>query len=298
MDQLQRISASVAPRPWPILWAALVGLTVLSAGLGRYLEWDESVFYSQSGGLPGIAAPPATMAASREIGPAALISVLRIPAADVATLRMVWALVTITLLVLAFREVGRSIGSLRAAGGAALFGSSWLALLYIPSFYGSLIGACLAVATVGIYLRLRAGTRSGSVWDGLLLGVTVAAGFWFRHIESAIVVALILVHSMTGGAVLWRRHWRTVALAVLTFVAAFAIPWVLDSAARYGSLSERLSSARGQGWETGLINRMPDYLKAIFGESTHYPALGSLSSWLTVGRVLQVIALLLIAAPR
>lgn len=45
-------SAWIAERTWLLLWSA-AAMVVGPVGLGGFVEWDESVFHSQSGGLGG-----------------------------------------------------------------------------------------------------------------------------------------------------------------------------------------------------------------------------------------------------
>lgn len=65
----------------PAAWLAMVALVTAvllhTLSLDRYIQWDEAVFLSQSGGLEGSGAGPALMVASREIGPPRPIGFLR-----------------------------------------------------------------------------------------------------------------------------------------------------------------------------------------------------------------------------
>ncbi len=54
---------------WLALAATLAAWLLALSPLERSTEWDETVFFSQTGNLPGVDAPPARFAASREHGP-------------------------------------------------------------------------------------------------------------------------------------------------------------------------------------------------------------------------------------
>lgn len=279
--------------PWLALWGALASLVVVSVGLGRFPEWDEAVFFSQSGGVDGLEAPPASMAASREIGPAILIALLRAVPPSFAGVRMLWALVTITVLVLGFRELSKTIGGAPAMAGAAIFGTSWVVLLYSASFYGSLLASCLALAGVGVYLRLRERALDHSIWwYGMGLGALMAGALWLRHIETVLVLVGVFLHSVVvRPRCIWSHRRMAVAGAAMSLVVAFAVPWIIDSISRYGSVGARLEAARSQEWPTGLINRAPDYLKSLLGESITYKPLEAATPMLSVGRVMQALTI-------
>lgn len=284
--------AWVAERVWPLLWSAVLATVIVNVGLGRFVEWDESVFVSQSGGFAGLEVRPATLAASREIGPVYLIGLLRTVAVELASVRLLWAIVTVTVLVLAFHEVGRAIGRWQAVAAGIVFGTSWVVLLYSASFYASLLASCCSLGAVGIYLRIREhrGSSTVSLQLGLLFGLALVASLWLRQIETALVLIVLVGHSLAvQPAAVWRRNTVAVIGAVVVLALGFALPWAIDSTARYGSVSARLEAAQGQGWPTGLVNRAPDYVLGLLGESITYRPLGSLEGLLTAGRVLEAV---------
>lgn len=244
-----------------------------SVSLDRFVEWDEAVFLSQSGSLVG-GAPPSFYAASREIGSAGLLRVLRILPDDLLVLRAGWAIVSVGVAGVGFRVLGRRLGGLVGPVAFLGFVGGWIGLLYVGSFYGSQLGAMFAVLGTGLYLGVRdaddARTRD---LQGVLLGLALAAAFWFRHIESAIVLVVLLGHALVvRPRHFWPRSTGAVARAAVAFTAAFVIPWCWDTILRYGSIPARLEQARGQDWPTGGVNRTPDYVRAIAGDSATYEA--------------------------
>lgn len=299
---------------WLALAAALAAWLLALSPLGRAMEWDETVFFSQTGNLPGVDAPPARFAASREHGPVLLIGAARLVAGDLAGIRAIYLAVSLLLVVLAFREVERTSGRWTGVVGAALFSTFWVPTLFFASFFGPLLGAAAALLTTALYLRLRSEPVPAAVRNGLLLGLALAAAFAFRNLETAVVVAVLAAH-----AAVWRpmdvlRRWRGAVAALASFTAAFVVPWTWYTIAEWGSVRARWISTRtqtntegGQGHPFQLHNGADEYLRMLVGVDGFYRPMDPVPTWvvlvLTVGLLglaAAVVALLLsrLARPR
>ena len=220
---------------WGLVVASVVVFVLLTTSLDRYFEYDEAVFYSQSGPIGDGANSPASFAPSRELGTAYLIAPFRAVGLGVEQVRIAWLVLALAFMVAAFREIGRFAPPWSGEIGALLFGTFWITGAYLGSFFGSLLAALSMVLATALYLRLQHG-YGPAVRLAILLGLTVAVGFSMRGVETAIVVAILIVHSAVwhqGG--LWRRDRGSVAIAAATFSIAFVVPWVIHSMHVYGS---------------------------------------------------------------
>lgn len=267
------------PVAWLVTVVLVAGALLHSLRLDRYLEWDEAVFFSQSGGLEGSGAGPSVMVASREIGPPRLIGVLRTIGGDgLSDTRLLWVLVGLALLVVGSWAVGRVA---RTPGWVilGLFGTFWLAQLFLGGFWGFAIGAALALCVIAAYLHLRAGEADQRTL-GLLFGLAVAAVLWMRQVEGAVLVACIVVHALVvTPRAFWRSRWKGAGIAVVVAVITFAVPWVVDSTVRFGSVLARISSGRGQDYERGWTNNLGEYLSVVRGRSVYYSRAGTPPRW-------------------
>jgi hypothetical protein len=260
MKRIPRVS-------WPVLFAAIIGLSLLFTALDRYLEWDEAVFFSQSGGLDESTTAPMGMAPSREYGPAALIAFLRIGGLDLPELRTVWMILTAGLVVLAFRGISRHFGRTAGVAGALVYGTFWLSLVYAGSFYGSQMAGLFGLLAVVAYLDLRVAFGS-EAWRGVALGLALAGAVSMRHVESLLLIAVLFLHSLiVRPASFWSRR-RGVGAGVGVFVLALVVPWLIYSIAKYGSVGARVTaltaqvgSKGGLGWSAAF----DDYLNVLVG---------------------------------
>lgn len=266
---------------WATVTAVLALSALMTVSLSRFFEWDEAVFFGQSGGYQGADAPAPALAASREVGPALVIRVLRTFASDLAEVRFLWMAVSIALIVHAYRSLEKHVGRTTAIIACLTFGTFWITLVFTASFYGSLFGAVLSLAATATYLDLRDRPSSAK---GAILGVLVAGAFWMRQIETAIVLAVLIGHFIMvgnrGGTI--RSRVRSIAAAVGTVTLLFAIPWTIDSIVRFGSVTERIRSARSQNYPRGLTNNLLEYGRLLSGDG-HYGTATEIPSTAVVG---------------
>lgn len=263
-------------RPWLTLGALLGTWVVLFNPFGRHLEWDEAVFYSQSGWLEGIPARPTMLVASREHGTGGLLGIVRTVAGDLATTRLLWGIITFLLVALAFRLVSRFVGRSAALAGWATFVTIWVATIFFTSFFGSLIGAALSLCATALYLHVRADPPE-RLPAAIGLGLALGGAFWMRHLETAAVAAVIGVHALSvRPAEVWQRR-KPVLVAIGTFAVVFVIPWLTTTISRWGSVSARFEASReqtnavgGDGHTFGLHNGMGDYATMFIGRRGLY----------------------------
>lgn len=252
-------------RPWLLMLPLLFVWITVFTPYGRYLDWDEAVFYGQSGGYDGVRTHAPYMAASREQGTPLIIGLLRIFARDLASTRLLWAILTLLVAGLAFALVERWAGRRTGLVGLAVFTTFWLPTIFFGAFLSPLMGACAALLTTGMYLALREADPEASVRLGVLLGLAAALMLSLRHLES-LLVAMVLI----GHAVLWRprwlvQRWRGVVAAAVTFGVVFVVPWTLHTIGKYGSVMARIEQVRGQGHPFSPYNGLEIYGPAIFG---------------------------------
>jgi len=268
-----------------------VGISVIR--LERFPEWDEAVFLTQSGGLNGIEAAPAAMAASREMGPPTLIRLIRLLVETLANTRLLWIVVSIALLVAGALAVSRHV---RVPAPLLIFGygSYWLGLTFIGSFYGFFIAAAAALLAVGFYLALRASDQRQIV-IGLALGASLSVALWFRQIEGFLVAMCLLGHAiLVSPGSFWRLRSRGTLTALGSVVALFVIPWVIDTNVRYGSVGDRIAGGRSQEFERGLFSHVADYWDVLIGHSFHYAKYGTPPRWATTTLVAMVVGLVIL----
>jgi hypothetical protein len=275
--------------------SVLAGVVLLAVGISvirleRFPEWDEAVFLSQSGGLNGIASAPAALAESREMGTPTLIGLIRLLVETLANTRLLWIVVSIALLVAGAVMISRLVGApspLLVFG----YGSYWLGLTFIGSFYGFFIAAGAALLAVGCYLSLRASDRR-QVLIGLAFGASLAMTLWFRQIEGFLVATCLLVHAiLVSPRDFWRLRLRGALTSVGSVTVLFVIPWVIDSTVRYGSVAERITVGRNQEFERGLYSHVAEYWDVLIGHSFHYATYGPSPRWATSILAVLVIGL-------
>ena len=265
-------------RRWVAIGVFLVLYTLLLTALSRYFEWDEAVYFSQSGPLPGAVTSPLYYSPSRELGTAVLAAVLRIPAgSSIVFLRLGWVIVSAIGIVLAFRQIGKLGPRWSGEIAALVFGTFWITTGYMGALFGSLLGALWMLLATALYLRL-VDAEAQDLRAGALLGVALAGGFSMRTVETVLVVLVLLVHAATYGRAVWRQ-WRAVLAAMTTFVIAFVVPWMIHSQLKYGSpvghatawIERRKQRAGGDEFPIGWHNGAPEWFQALLGDS-HVPA--------------------------
>ena len=267
-------------------WSSIIsGAAVLAVGISavrleRFPEWDEAVFLSQSGGLNGIEVRPSTLAASREIGTPKLIGLIRLVAETLANTRLLWIAVSIGLLVTGAVMISRHV---RVPASVLVFGfgSYWLSLTFMASFYGFFIAATAALISAGCYLALRADGRRQMLM-GVALGASLSLTMWFRQIEGLLVAASMLGHAVVvSPRVFWRLRWRGTLATLVSGLALFVVPWVVDTTMRYGSVGARIRGGSSQDFERGFVNNVSEYWRVLRGHSAHYANLGAPPRWAT-----------------
>ena len=280
----------VSGRAWALVLGVIAVTVVVAVPLGRFPEWDEAVFLSQSGGLAGVDAAPSFLVASREIGTPVVLGLLRSVAPSLVNTRLLWMALALAVLVPGIVVLGRRLG-FPPLVGVLVVSTYWLSLSFWTSFFSIFLAtACMLLAT-GLYLTLRVASDH-DVRVGLGLGAALAATLWFRQVEGALVVATIGVHSLiVAPRSFWGRRWRGVGATAATLVVAFAIPWALDSIDRFGSVGARLAAGQGQSFDRGLDSHAAEYLGVLVGRSQTYGDLTTPPDWAVV-----VLGLLLVLA--
>jgi len=277
----------------PAFWLILL-LVFLVAALDRYLEWDEAVFFSQSGGLDGNPSRPNYLSPSREFGPPVLIAALRLLGLDLAQTRMGWAVLAIALSVVAYRSLGHLVGRVTAMTSLLTLWTFWLTLAFSGSFYGSLFAGLFGVLAIAEYLHIR----SEPGWrHAILFGIAISGAFAMRQFESAIVTLVIVGHSiLIHPTVMWRDRLKESLFAVATFVVAFVVPWVGLTVRQFGSISERFHLLGDQlsGLPTGWTWGADEYINVIAGRTQANTPFTRLPSWPLTGMAIALGSLALL----
>ncbi|MBK5267170.1 MAG: hypothetical protein JJE47_07020 [Acidimicrobiia bacterium] len=292
-------TTQVEDRPPRLTWVRafwfIVILVFFVAALDRFLEWDEAVFFSQSGGLDGNPSRPNWFAASREMGPPLVIAALRLTGLDLAQVRIAWAVLAIALSIVVFRSLGRHVGRSIAMASLLTLWTFWLTLAFSGSFYGSLFAGLFSVLAISTYLTVR--TTPG--WrNAALFGIAISGALAMRQLESVIVTCVIVGHSLVvRPSLMWRDRIKESLTAVAIFIGAFVIPWVGLSIRQYGSVGERLRLLKEQaaglpsGWTWGL----DDYVRVIGGGTQSNTPFAPLPTWPLTGMALALTALAVLA---
>lgn len=275
-------------------WLILI-LVFFVAALDRFLEWDEAVFFSQSGGLDGNPSRPNWFSASREIGPPLIIAALRLTGLDLAQVRIAWAVLAIALSIVAYRSLGRHIGRSIAMASLLTLWTFWLTLAFSGSFYGSLFAGLFCILSISTYLTVR--TTPG--WrNAALFGIAISGALAMRQLESVIVTCVIIGHSLVvRPSLMWRERLKESLTAVAIFVGAFVLPWVGLSIRQYGSVSERFHLLKEQltglpsGWTWGI----DDYVRVIGGGTQANTPFTPLPTWPLTGMAIALTALVILA---
>jgi hypothetical protein len=267
-----------SPAVWPAAGVLLLLWAALFTPWGRPLMFDEAVFLSQSGGLEGAAAQRWSLAASREHGTYTLGRVVRVFAESLGSIEMLWAVVMVAAVVVAFALAARQVGRAAALVGLLAFGTTWVSVVGMSAIFGSLGSAAAALTATALYLELRR-NPAGWLWSGLGFGVALAAACWMRTLEPILAGAVIVAH-----AVVWRprellQRWRGVAVAVGAFVVTFVLPWIAVTVHRWGSLGAWWTQSRHQGEGSGrqgfpiaLYNGVDDYARLLVGRAGAGPS--------------------------
>jgi hypothetical protein len=257
------------------------------------------VYYSQSGPIGDGVNEPAPYLPSRELGTAWLIEPFRGVGLGVEGVRIAWLTLAVALIVAAFREIGRFGPPWSGQIGAFLFGTYWITGAYLGSFFGSLLGALAMVLATALYLRLQHEDEQ-RVPVAVLFGLAVAAGFYMRGVETAIVVAILVGHSAVWRrGRIWRRNISSLAIASAAFGLAFGVPWVVHSTYVYGGpvghltawVARRSTEAAQEDFPVRLHNGLETWFDALTGRGE--------PGWARVVLAAALVALVapLVAAP-
>lgn len=273
---------------WGMAFWLILLLVFFVAALDRYLEWDEAVFFSQSGGLDDNPSRPNFFAPSREFGPPVLIAVLRLSGLDLAQTRIGWAVLAIALSVVAYRSLGHLVGRVVAMTALLTLWTFWLTLAFSASFYGSLFAGLFGILAIAEYLHVR----SEPGWrHAILFGIAISGAFAMRQFESVIVTLIIVGHSVfVHPTVMWRDRLKESLAAVATFVMAFVIPWVGLTVRQFGSVSERFQLLGDQltGIPTGWTWGVDEYISIIGGGTQTNTPFTRLPSWPLTGMAIAL----------
>ena len=262
---------------WLVVAVVVVAGVASLGGLRRFPEWDEAVFWSQSGGYEGNGSPPSFMAASRELGPPVLIWGLRQLGLSLFGVRLAWSAITIAVLLVACWRIDHHFPANSGALSAALIGTSWLFVAYAGGFYSACLAALLGMLLFALYLDMRRDQRRRWVW---LWGVTASASLWMRPFETALVIVVLTIHSLAvQPQVLWKRKPPPLLAGFIITLALFGAPWIADSTIRYGGVAERLSLASGQGFALSPGFRLLPYLGYLGGAQQANNIFTEIPSW-------------------
>jgi hypothetical protein len=278
MDRLR----SSTTLQWSVLSTVMMLVWLRLASLGRYPEWDEAVFFSQSGGLWGSQAPPIPLAASREGGTPAVIGFLRVLGVELPGVRLGLLLLTFAVALWAFRRVGAHFSQTAGMVGFLVFGSFWTTLAFSSGMYGSLIWGSIALGILTMYMDLLDEAVPRRLIWGAGFGVAVAAMFWMRNLESLILIGLVGLHSIVWSrALVWRRNWRPLLMSVGAFLLTFAVPRVAWTISRWGSVVARLEALAGQiaGAAAQTENGLVVYWNSLTGGIPTFGLYGSKPTW-------------------
>lgn len=263
--------------PWGIaivfsaVWVAIV------MPWSQPLQYDEAVFVSRTGGLDGTHPPKWGLAASREHGTSALLHIVRLfGGSGLASLRIVWGVVMLALVVAAFGLTARHLGRAAAVIAMVLLSTTWVPLTFFGTFYGSFVSALGALIATSVYLSLR--KAGADRYDlAIALGLGMALSAWFRTLEPLVAALVIAGHALVWQPRWLLRRWRSIATAIATVIVAFVIPWFIVTIHEWGSLHAWWHSARNQGAAVGrhgqsfgLRNHVLDYARLFLGHGTHF----------------------------
>jgi 4-amino-4-deoxy-L-arabinose transferase-like glycosyltransferase len=150
-----------------------------------------------------------------------------------------------------------------------VYGTYWVSVTFIASFYGYFIAAVASLIAVACYVAVRA-EQSRQVLMGVALGASLALAMWFRQIEGFLVGICLLGHALVvSPGAFWRQRWRGMSAAAVSVFVVFVVPWVIDTNSRFGSVSERIRGGAGQDFERGIFNHIGDYWDVLTGHSAH-----------------------------
>jgi hypothetical protein len=277
-------------RSTPILLAVAAGFALgqfLLFDESRYYEWDEAVYVSQAS--PG--QNPLYFAATRARGITLLVAPVTILTESVTAIRIYLVIVSACALFLSFR-VWMRVRPAVAPIGAALFGSTWIALFYGSEISPNLYSALGGVALAGFFVRALTTPESRRLEAGIVVAAIVT-GLFRPYDLGVIALGLAL-----GGIVTMRalgpgssdRTWRSrVSIArgeirtqaILAFAVVLGcVPWVVEQSIRWGGPLEALARAVRESNSVGLSGwgfHIPAHLAAANGPIFTYDTAAAIS---------------------
>lgn len=260
---------------------AYLAVQLLVVPLGRWWSWDEAISVSQV--TRGVVAadfdPWRFRGVSFLVAPPALLGAP-------STVTRVWLAISSALALFAIFRIWVPVLGSAAVTAAAVFGGSWLALIYGSEAMPNLWSAYCGIAAVGAVARRDDASR-------VLALAAIAAMALFR-LPDAIVLSIVLA----AAAVVGRRSVRD-ALAPLLGAAVGGVVWAIDAGVRFGLLPAIRIAIESQRSErlvtvTGPARRV----EALFGWiGTNVPSPGfQPARWSIIGWVL--VAAIAVAAAR
>lgn len=284
--------------------AAILGVIALGFALGqfisftesRFFEWDEAVYYSQVS--PHHEA--LYFSATRARGITLLIAPVALLTESIAALRVFLVIVSTSGFFVAF-WVWQRIRPAAAVLGAALFGSTWIALFYGSEIAPNLYSGLGSVALAGLFVRALQEPGSRRLELGIL-GAALFVGL-FRPYDLALVGLGLALGGLITTRVLrpgssgepWRRRIaiargdiRTHAVLSMGVVLG-GIPWLIENSIRFrgpiNALGQAVIYSSGvgvAGWGFHLAAHLSVTDGPIITYSTNHPIpLGGLGWWLT-----------------
>ena len=259
------------PETWVLLVAAAYALfQLLLLDTTRFFSWDEAIYTSQVSPF----ADALSMGAHRARGVTLIVAPVALATDSMFALRTYLALVSGAGLFGAFVVWCRSV-RWAAPIAAGLFATSWVAVFYGSAVYPNLYSALIAVAAVGITLRVGRSEKRSTL---ILLGGVMAVGMLVRPTEAVIVGVCVV------GVALLEARPRIIAvcLATLGGLMVGALPWLVEAWARFDGPLQRLHAASA-AVGGGLRNNVIDYLHALDGSA------GPINRWALVDLGLLVL---------
>jgi hypothetical protein len=256
--RLRRLGSRTArPSSGSVLLAlgvAFAAFQVVGLDLDRAPSWDEAIYLSQV--EPGAVAQP--LAPWRARGITFLVAPALWLGAPLTAVRAILAVLAAAALVAAFRTWLPTLGS-AAALAAALFASSWIALLYGSEVMPNLWVAFAGTGAAG--LASRAGRAGGRDRDVTLAGVLIVAAALVRPFDVALLVPIVTALLLLAGT------RRTAAWIPVAAWAAGTLVWLVETAVRSGGVLPALARASGAdvGGKRDVRGRVVAYLGAVDG---------------------------------
>jgi hypothetical protein len=243
--------------PLAVVAAAYLIVQLIAVGVHRAPSWDESIYLSQV--MSGVHALP--FAPSRARGIVLLVYPIALWTSNIGLIRLAMMSVSSAGLLFAFRVWVPVIGSKASAIAAALFGFSWIALLYGSAVMPNLIAALLGVAATG-YVARSVGERC-QPHDRLKAGIAVALMALVRPPDAAVLAAIAAAYIFwTKGR---RSRWGPVA--PIAGLIAGSLPWSIEMSVRFGGPFSAIRAASGVSHVSvsGVASRLTQYLSLADG---------------------------------